>query len=304
MRACTSGSLSAWLSSRFRRSTTGRGVPAVTNRPYQVDTSAPLDALLGQRRHVGQFRRAPWRADGQRAELAGAGSGPSPTRCCRTSCSTCAADDVDVRLRAAAGRARGSPWCRWPGRRPRRRRAACCRCPTTRTCRAPGLARIAASSSFTLLVRASRRTTTSTLGITATRPTGCRSLSGSNLSLSRCGATAWPVLVASSRVLPSGARARRDLGRDGVRRAGPVLHHHRLLESRRELVGQHPRQDVGAAAGRGADHDLDRLVRVRRLGSRGHGHGRQAGSEADGDRDSDEGMAHGCLRGMHLWRGA
>ena len=42
--------------------------------------------------------------------------------------------------------------------------------------------------------------TSSTLGTTTTRPTGCRSLSGSKPSLRMCGAMAWPVLVASSSV--------------------------------------------------------------------------------------------------------
>ena len=66
----------------------------------------------------------------------------------------------------------------------------------------PGLAAMAASRSLMFLC-GELLETTSTLGITATRPMACRSFSGSYLSLSRCGATACPVLVASSRVVPS-----------------------------------------------------------------------------------------------------
>jgi len=39
--ACTSGSFSACCSSALSRSTIGRGVPPVTNRPYQVLISTP-----------------------------------------------------------------------------------------------------------------------------------------------------------------------------------------------------------------------------------------------------------------------
>ena len=67
----------------------------------------------------------------------------------------------------------------------------------------PGAAAIAATRSFTERYGDADETT-STLGITATSPTGCRSFSGSNLSFIRCGAIACPVVVASSSVLPSG----------------------------------------------------------------------------------------------------
>jgi hypothetical protein len=72
MRACTSGSFSAACSSAASRSTTGRGVPAVTYSAYQVWMSAPLHAGLGQRGHVGQFGRAALGGHRQRAELAAA----------------------------------------------------------------------------------------------------------------------------------------------------------------------------------------------------------------------------------------
>jgi hypothetical protein len=61
------------------------------------------------------------------------------------------------------------------------------------------LAFAAATRSLTL-VYGVVEPTTSTLGTTTTRPTGWTFFSGSKLSLIRCGAIAWPVLVATSSV--------------------------------------------------------------------------------------------------------
>ena len=67
----------------------------------------------------------------------------------------------------------------------------------------PGFAFIAAISSATELT-GTEAPTTSTLGTFTTRPIGIRSLIGSKPSLSRCGAMACPVLVATRIVCPSG----------------------------------------------------------------------------------------------------
>src|SRR5438552_10651888 len=66
-----------------------------------------------------------------------------------------------------------------------------------------GLAFICATSSRTSRAL-TEGPTISTLGTTMTSATGVRSLSASKLSLSRCGAIACPVLVATSSVCPSG----------------------------------------------------------------------------------------------------
>ena len=80
----------------------------------------------------------------------------------------------------------------------------CCVLPTPEEAylKSPGLAFIAATSSATVLT-GTWLPTTSTLGTVTIMPTAVRSLSGSKLSLSRCGAIACPVLVATSRVWPS-----------------------------------------------------------------------------------------------------
>src|SRR6266550_2693011 len=67
----------------------------------------------------------------------------------------------------------------------------------------PGLAFICATSSRTSRAL-TEGPTISTLGTTITSATGVRSLSASKLSLSKCGAIACPVLVATSSVCPSG----------------------------------------------------------------------------------------------------
>src|ERR1700693_1050749 len=66
-----------------------------------------------------------------------------------------------------------------------------------------GLAFICATSSRTSRA-VTEGPTISTLGTTMTSATGVRSLSASKLSLSKCGAIACPVLVATSSVCPSG----------------------------------------------------------------------------------------------------
>ena len=63
----------------------------------------------------------------------------------------------------------------------------------------PGCAFAAATSDFTSFA-ATPSPTTSTFGTTTMSPTGCSCFSGSKLSLSRCGAIAWPVFVATSSV--------------------------------------------------------------------------------------------------------
>ena len=81
--------------------------------------------------------------------------------------------------------------------------------------KSPGLAFIAATSSATFFT-GTCAPTTSTLGTVTIRPTGTRSFSGSNASRIRCGAIACPVLVATSKVWPSG-------GALAVRSAAMVL---------------------------------------------------------------------------------
>ena len=93
-----------------------------------------------------------------------------------------------------------------------------------------------------------------------------------------------------------GRGARGQLGGDGVRRAGAVLDHDVLLQRRRELVGEHAGQDVGAAAGRCADHDAQRLVEARRL--LGNGERWAAGKKSGGraaQQPGEEGQGHGSL---------
>lgn len=48
---------------------------------------------------------------------------------------------------------------------------------------------------------------------------------------------------------------------DGAVAAGPVLHHHRYAELRRERIGDQPRGEIGPAAGRRGDDDGDRARR-------------------------------------------
>ena len=69
-----------------------------------------------------------------------------------------------------------------------------------------------------------------------------------------------------------GRRLGGDICGDGVRGAGAVLDDERLLQAVGELVGEHARDDVGAAAGRSADHDAHRLGRVRLRERRAAGH--------------------------------
>ncbi|MDH6592987.1 hypothetical protein M2165_002876 [Variovorax sp. TBS-050B] len=96
-----------------------------------------------------------------------------------------------------------------------------------------------------------------------------------------------------------GRGAGREFARDGVGSAGPVLHGHRLLERGGELVRQHPRQDVGAAARRGADEDAYRLVGVGRLRAGRGGRKRQHG---DAGRAGERGRrkAHGVVSGLFV----
>ena len=54
-------------------------------------------------------------------------------------------------------------------------------------------------------------------------------------------------------------------GGDVAARAGDVLDHHRLAPGFGEFLGKQPRGDVGRDAGREADQDADRLLRVVRL---------------------------------------
>ncbi len=73
------------------------------------------------------------------------------------------------------------------------------------------------------------------------------------------------------------------VGRDAADGAGTILDDHRLAERGRHLLGDDARDDVGGAARREADEDLDRLVDlVLRERGRGTGSGgaqREAGGE-------------------------
>ncbi len=64
---------------------------------------------------------------------------------------------------------------------------------------APGLAFASATSSLTSFT-GTLAPTTRTFGTTTTSPTGSICFSGSKPSFIRCGAIAWPVLVATSSV--------------------------------------------------------------------------------------------------------
>src|SRR5262245_48188967 len=57
--------------------------------------------------------------------------------------------------------------------------------------------------------------------------------------------------------------------------AGAVLDHHRLAPSRRKLLADDARQDVGGPAGRKRHDDLDRPNRIVGLCERRHGRGRK-----------------------------
>src|SRR5262249_42994989 len=59
-----------------------------------------------------------------------------------------------------------------------------------------------------------------------------------------------------------GRRIDHGLDRDIAAGAGPVLDHHRLGEALREPWCHDPRHDIGAAAGRKADHEAQRAQRV------------------------------------------
>ena len=59
-----------------------------------------------------------------------------------------------------------------------------------------------------------------------------------------------------------------ELGADRAVGAGAVLHHDRLAERRAQLVGEEPRHEVGGAARREADHQLDRAGGVVLRGGR------------------------------------
>jgi hypothetical protein len=85
------------------------------------------------------------------------------------------------------------------------------------------------------------------------------------------------------------------VGADGAGVAGDVLDHDRLAPRLGELVGEQTRGDVGGAARREADDELDRLVGP--LGLRGE--------RLAGEREHKRGQrAHETMHGSSLWREA
>ena len=85
------------------------------------------------------------------------------------------------------------------------------------------------------------------------------------------------------------------LGGDQSAGAGPVLDHEALAGRLGELLRDHARRDVGAAAGREADHDLDRMIGIfRRLGlARGRAPGSSSAAPCR--------MRHAATRGSKPW---
>ena len=107
--------------------------------------------------------------------------------------------------------------------------------------------------------------------------------SGSNVSLPY---SALFTTSGAGWVKSSGVSVRRRLENrvraDVARRARPILHRHRLAELVAQLVGDDAGEQVGAAAGREGDDDLERLGRKRLRESR----------RADERNESEQKNAH------------
>ena len=88
----------------------------------------------------------------------------------------------------------------------------------------------------------------------------------------------------------------REIGGDRVRCPGPVIDDEGLTEDRLILLGQRPGDEVGAATGRGTNHDADRLGRpvLRDTARWGEpkGDGGREGQEALQDRGSTISTKH------------
>ena len=81
---------------------------------------------------------------------------------------------------------------------------------------------------------------------------------------------------------------------DGAASAGPVVGNHRPFADFGQLAGHQARQDVGAAAGREGDHELDRLA----------GPGLRVGGAGEEHRKGGQGGSQVFHRGAHGYSGS
>src|ERR1700682_450233 len=201
MRFCTSGSFSAFMISSCSLATTSLGVPEGAKTPYQVVMSSPgkpasakvgTSASSSERRGdvTASARSLPpliWPiADDVVSNMSCAW--PDSISACAWLLplyGMCVIDTPATFLNASPARCWVLP------------------APEDAKLKLSGLVFICATSSRTSRA-VTEGPTISTLGTTMTSATGVRSLSASKLSLSKCGAIACPVVVATRSVCPSG----------------------------------------------------------------------------------------------------